>query len=81
MWRKHKRLPTLQQAVEIEVHTNVSRKSIRPDVDWDYINETAIPLKSVKPVDAWNVANKDTNKVMPDGVSESNMDVRKKDPA
>jgi len=43
-WRHRTRLPTIEQAWRIETETGVSRKSIRPDVDWDYISEDLIKL-------------------------------------
>lgn len=55
MWQQRKRLPTLEQAVAMEMQFRVSRKALRPDIDWTYIDERRLkkdlqldPAKRVK---------------------------------
>lgn len=38
-WRNRERLPTYEQAYLIERHTGVSRKGMRPDVDWTQFSD------------------------------------------
>jgi DNA-binding transcriptional regulator YdaS (Cro superfamily) len=43
LWKQKRRLPTIQQALAIENHVRISRKSLRPDLDWEYIDAESVP--------------------------------------
>jgi len=44
VWSQRIRVVTFEQAIAIEFAYNVSKKSLRPDIDWDYVD---LPLEKL----------------------------------